>query len=131
MERAEIHKEIEDYTEKRAQSLNQTNLALIATIQKELKDHEERSVELRLQFYREMKDTITAVVKEVVNGKIDKLQKALDAHMIRVEPMISSYEDNKATGRTLGGWGKKLGALAAIILAWYTIKQFIIEHILK
>ncbi len=62
-------------------------------------------------------------------------RKAMQDHMNRVEPMISSYEIDTVFSKALGDKGKKWGGyilgLASFIAAWYVIKEFLIKIILK
>lgn len=79
---------------------------------------------------REMSDMIqTAInvavpiaIKETVNGKIDRLSKKVDDHMVDMKPYMQGITGVKFVYRTI----LTLGALGA---AWVGIKSAIGEHI--
>lgn len=65
------------------------------------------------------------------NANILKLTDKLEGHMKRTEGMILAYEEDKAAGKSFGRWGKRVGAVAATIIALYTIRNFIISLLTK
>lgn len=42
--------------------------------------------------HKKIDESIEAGIGKYVNGKIDKLSKSLNEHIVRVEPMIEKYE---------------------------------------
>jgi len=125
MDAQEIKKYIEDYSEVRLQALRQTDQFMISSIQKELREHEEKSMELRVQFYKDIQETVqssvTKTIKDVVNGKIDRLTNHLQEHIVRVEPVVRQFEISKRRHEDIEEiresttkWGYFITAIAVI-----------------
>jgi len=155
MDRAEIHNEIESYTEMRAQSMNQTNMAIIASLKEALAAHEEserkhlaeqekNSVELRLKFYEEMKDTVKKVVQETVNGKIDRIQIVINSINQKIDdlkkdtdPIIEEKKESEILHKRVANAGDMTIKLAGFFVAisailatiWAVFKYIILEAV--
>ena len=83
-------------------------------------------------------NTILASLERMLakqNENSENHRKLMTEHMERVEPMLSAYEKDNAFSLALGEKGKKWGtyiiSTAAVIGAWYVIKEFIVGFIVK
>ena len=102
-----IKSEVEEQVEVRVHASNQVTDRLVKEFRDELRDHENTSHMLRLQFYKELNETVENTIKKVVNGKIDKMQQGLNDHIQRVEPVIKKFEDEQAVLRVTEREGKE------------------------
>lgn len=61
-----------------------------------------------------VKDTVHKSVKEIVNGKIDRLQKAFDDHQIEMQPVLDIYSTASNINRFTINISKFLLAIASV-----------------
>lgn len=50
----------------------------------------------------------SAAIEKYVNGGLRRMDKKLDDHIARVEPVIKAYEDQKINNETATKYGKRL-----------------------
>lgn len=95
----------------------------ISELKKVLNDHSRAEVESR----EAMKQHVAKTIKEVVNGKIDRMQQTLNESMADLAPIIKEYKDNKTTKETLERKGafivKGAAALATLAGGAYVIRE--------
>ncbi len=76
---------------------------------------------------KQIQETIQVTVREVVNGKVDKISQKIDEHntkheadMVRILPVLEAYESAQNGGRL----ALKIGTGVTVIGgAWLVIKQ--------
>lgn len=75
----------------------------------------------------EMSEEVKKVIKETVNGKIDRMSAKLDTHIEKVEPMLEVFEKNKIVKMELAKGGKLIlktaGGVVTLGAAWMAIKS--------
>ncbi len=91
-------------------------------------------------FKNNLKEIQTVLEKNAENTQdyrniVDAHMKNSNDFMLRVEPMLLSYEKDNAESIAISGlakkWGVRLGLTASIILSLYTIREFIIKFFIK
>lgn len=76
-----------------------------------------------------IQEEVKAVIKETVNGKIDRMSAKLDEHAMRVQPMLDVFEKNKVISMVVNEKGKLIlktaGGVVTLAAAYYILKDFI------
>lgn len=73
----------------------------------------------------DIKEHVAETIRETVNGKIDDISDKLDAHIVRVEPVIQKYEETQAAKKTLSEWSGIIIKISQVLLAFGVIATIV------
>lgn len=82
-----------------------------------------------LETKKEISEIKDMLIKQNEDYKLHNAE--IKAHMKRVEPMLTSYEENATASKVAMRWGKKATVIAGVIGALYIIKEFIVTILIK